>query len=175
MKKIRLILYSIIALLLLFVIGSLFLPSQVHIERTLTIKASDGEVFNQVNNLKNWEKWSPWHQLDPNIKITYSEPASGEGAYYSWTSEDQRVGEGKLTIKQSIPAQLIVTEMDFMKHGKSEGKFTFEKTNEGTKITWSMDTNMGMHPVKKYFGLFMKNMVGDDFEKGLNTLKKLME
>ena len=31
-------------------------------------------VYDQVNTLKNWENWSPWHKIDKGMKLTYSGP-----------------------------------------------------------------------------------------------------
>lgn len=175
MKIIRIILFSILGFLLLGVLISLFIPREVYVERSVTVNAPRRKVFTQVNDLKNWTKWSPWHQLDPDMSITYSDTTSGTGAYYSWSSEHPRVGKGKLTLRESKPEEYIVTEMDFMEQGKAEGKFVFEEVNGGTKVTWNMNTDMGMHPLKKYLGLMMDDIIRDYFEKGLNNLKRISE
>ena len=37
-------------------------------------------IFDQVNDLKMWEKWSPWVEGDSTIKVTYQGPGKGIGA-----------------------------------------------------------------------------------------------
>jgi effector-binding domain-containing protein len=132
-------------------------------------------VFNQINTLKNWEKWSPRHKKDTAMKLTYEGPAKGVGAKYLWESKNSDVGTGNLSIKESKPNEMIVCEMVFGNMKPSSATFKFEKADNGTKVIWTMDSDAGMNPLYKYFGLFMDKMVGPDFEKGLNNIKDIAE
>jgi len=170
MKILKIIGIVVLVLVVLFFGIAMFLPSKVHVERSLIIPASSEVVFDQVNDLRNWKNWSPWHQMDPDMKITYKGFLQGEGASYQW--ESNKVGNGKLTITESHPHQYIATEMDFMEEGNAMGYYRFEPTKEGTQVTWVFETDMGSDPVDKYIGLMMDSMIGADFEKGLNNLKK---
>lgn len=51
------------------------LPSDYRIQRSATIAAGPEQVFAQVNNFHNWEKWSPWARLDPNAKTAFAGPS----------------------------------------------------------------------------------------------------
>ncbi|WP_242928334.1 SRPBCC family protein [Pontibacter vulgaris] len=175
MKTLKYTGFSLLVIVLLLVVVSIFLPSKVHVERTVIIKAPASLVFEQINTLRNWEKWSPWHSIDPAMKLTYTGPAMGPGARYSWSSQHPNVGNGILTLKKSQPNLLIVAEMDFRENGKGTGTYTFKELADGTFLTWAMDTDMGNNPVSKYVGLFMDGMIGPDFERGLANLKKISE
>jgi hypothetical protein len=132
LKKIGIILLIIIGL---FLVISLFLPSKVYVERSIVINAPVENVFEQVNTLKNWEKWSPWHEIDPNMGLKYEGPESGTGAQYSWTSEHKNVGNGRLVITNSAPYDSIVSEMYFMDSKEpSYGIYKFEKADGGVWI-----------------------------------------
>jgi hypothetical protein len=73
--------YLFIAVAIFLSVG-LLLPGKSHVERQITIVAPTTAVFGQVNELKNWVNWSPWHQLDPNAKWVYSTPSTaGIGAW----------------------------------------------------------------------------------------------
>lgn len=170
--------FKIIGIILLIFIGlplliSLFLPSKVHVERSRVIEAPVDVIFNQVNNLKKWRNWSPWLSIDPNMKINYKGPESGKGASYSWVSDDKQVGNGRLSILKSVPHDTIIIEMDFMENGKSKGSYFFQEQDKGVKVTWTMDSDMGLNPIGRWFGLFMDKMVGPDFENGLANLEKV--
>lgn len=169
----KLLLAGVVALVLLVLAGFLVSP-KVHVERTLTMKASPGKIFEQINTLKNWEKWSPWHKLDPEMKLQYSGPESGVGAKYAWQSQKHGVGNGSLTISKSVSEQEVETVMVFDKGG-GVGDFKLEKAGEGTKVVWSMDADMGKNPLARYMGLAMDKMVGPDFQKGLENLRQLSE
>ena len=171
LKRIGIYLGIIVILLLVI---SLFLPGKVHVERTEVIKADPMIIFNQVNDLKNWPKWAPWFDLDPNMVVSYEGADAGTGASYSWQG-NKKVGAGKLTITDSKPVENINMKIDFTGHGSSAAAFKFNVVPEGTQVTWGMDMDMGMNPVGKYFGLVMDQMMGGDFENGLNELKKVSE
>jgi len=175
MKLLKRFVFFLIGLLCVLLLISFFLPSKVHVERTLVINATPEKLFEQVNTLKNWENWSPWHKLDPNMKLEYAGPPSGVGAKYSWESKQRNVGNGNLAITESVPHKSIQTAMDFQGQGQATGNFRFEKNQEATQVTWSMETDMGKNPIGKFFGLMMDKMVGADFEKGLNSLQSMCE
>jgi effector-binding domain-containing protein len=180
MKFLRTLLLIILSLVILIVVVGLFLPSASHVERSTIIKQSPGVVFNQVNTLKNWEKWSPWHKLDTNMLLTYTGPESGVGSTYQWKSKQRNVGNGTLIIVESHPDSFINTSMEFEGMGKSNASYKFEKAPDGTKVTWAMDSKGEGMPwymtiPHRYFGLFMDGMVGPDFERGLNNMKEVAE
>jgi hypothetical protein len=175
MKIVNKIGLSLLVLIGLLLIIGFFLPAKIHVERSIVINGPSEVIFNQINTLKNWEKWSPWQGIDPAIKITYTGPESGPGASYKWESKHPDVGDGVLTIISSIPGDTICTTMDFMEQGKAFGGYKFVKTEGGVKLTWSMLMDMGMNPVGRYFGLVMDKMVGPDFEKGLKNIKAISE
>ena len=172
LKKIGLSLMALVAILLII---SLFLPSKVTVVRTAVFKAPAPVVFEQVNMLQNWEKWSPWHKIDPQMLLSYEGPDGGKGAKYNWFSKHPDVGNGSLTITESIANQRIDTRMQFEGQNDGVGFYTFEETPEGTKVTWTMEADMGANPVGKYFGLMMDGMIGPDFERGLENLRSVVE
>ncbi len=144
------------------------------------MNASPEIAFEQVNNLKNWEKWSPWHHIDTAMQLSYEGPAAGANAKYSWKSKNPQVGEGSLTIVSTIPNDSIHCKMEFKGMGSSYSSYKFTKVDNGTKVTWAMDGDGEGMPwywkvPSKYMCFFMDKMVGPDFEKGLNSMKAVAE
>ena len=175
MKALKYIGIGLLGLVVLVAAAGFLLPSQVHVERSLVMKAQPRAVYTQINNLRNWEIWSPWHKKDPEMKLTYGPKTQGEGAFYEWTSQHDEVGDGKLTILSTKPDQEIVTEMVFGGEMKSLGIYKLEPVAEGTKLTWIMESDMGMNPIYRYMGLMMDKWVGADFERGLANLQAVVE
>ncbi len=167
---IKKILLGLLGIIVLLVIVSFFLPREVHVERSIVINAPQEIAFEQVNTLKNWENWSPWNELDPNMSIVYSGPESGTGAMYTWEGND-KVGKGNLKITNSEPFNRVETDLDFMEQGVAKGYYTFEPVEGNTKVTWGFDSDMGMNPIGRYMGLMMETFLGPDFEKGLSNMK----
>jgi len=174
MKILRRILFIFLCIVLLLLATGLLLPGKVHVERRLLLNATPENIFYQLNTLQNWEKWSPWIQMDTSVKMQYSGPESGVGATYKWLSKNKDMGKGSLSIISSFPVDSIQFLMDYGKNGRSTGKFILKKENQGTNLTWSIESNLGMNPLSRWFGLFSDRMIGPDLEKGLANLDQLM-
>ena len=165
---------AVIAILLFVIIAGQ--PDEFTVLRIAKISASPEKVFPHVNELKKWDTWSPWAKLDPNCKITFTGPEAGLNASYTWAG-NRKVGEGKMTIIESAPSSLIGLRLEFLKPFKATNSAEFKFTPEGgqTLVTWSMTGKSNFF--FKIFGLFMDcdTMVGKDFEKGLASLKVVVE
>ncbi|MGD9378010.1 MAG: polyketide cyclase, partial [Methyloceanibacter sp.] len=76
-KKILLVLLALIAV---FAIYITLQPDEYRVERTVTMAAPAGKVFENVNDLQKWEAWSPWAKIDPDAKLAFEGPRAGKGA-----------------------------------------------------------------------------------------------
>ncbi len=169
MKKVLLILVAAVAIFAAFVATR---PSRYTIERSTVIQAPVGEVFRRVVIFRKWQSWSPWANLDPNMKVEYGGPKGGYGSTYSWKGND-KVGEGRMTMTGALRDELVQIKLEFLKPWEQTStiEFHFAPEGGGTKVTWTMS---GTHDfVGKLFAIFMNmdKMVGPDFEKGLAALK----
>jgi Polyketide cyclase / dehydrase and lipid transport len=151
-------------------------PSHYQVERSATINAPAPIVFAQVNDFHKWEAWSPWAKLDPAIKQSYEGAPAGNGAVYSWSGNSQ-VGEGRMTITESHPSDLIKIKLEFIKPFTATNATDFAFTPQGnqTNVKWTMSGDNNF--VGKAFGLIMNmdKTVGGDFEKGLTQMKTVAE
>jgi effector-binding domain-containing protein len=172
LKKIVIALVLIVAALA--IIG-LLLPRRVRIERAAVIDAPRAAIFVQINGFKNFNKWSPWFEKDPNAKYSYEGPEFGTGAKMSWSGNPETVGSGSQEIIESRPFDAVRTRLDFGAHGKATASFTLVPEGLGTRVTWGLDSDLGMNPASRYFGLMLDRWVGPDYEKGLVRLKALAE
>jgi len=173
---IKILKYLGICLLAIVAIG-FFLPGSVHFVRQIEINAPVTKVFNETNELKNWNDWSPWSKIDLNTKYTYSQPTTaGEGAYFTWKSDNKKVGNGKQTILSTKPNTQIHSRTDFEGMGTSTADFKFaSKDSTHTTVSWSFDMDLGMNPMLRYLGLKMENWVAPDYKRGLMNLKTVCE
>jgi len=176
-KKILLgLVVFIVVLVVVFVCIVALQPSHYRIERSANINAPASVVFAQVNDFHKWEAWSPWAKIDPAMKQTYEGASSGTGAIYTWAGNNQ-VGEGRMTITESHPNDLIKIKLEFIKPWSATNAtdFAFKPQGNQTAVTWTMDGDNNF--MGKAFGLFMNmdKMVGGDFEKGLAQMKSVAE
>jgi hypothetical protein len=173
LKKILLGLAGVIAV---FVVVVALQPAAYHVERSATIAAPAAAVFGHVNDFHQWDAWSPWAKIDPNMKTTFEGPAAGPGAIYTWAGNSD-VGEGRMTLTESRPGELVGIKLEFIKPFASTcaTAFTFKPQGDQTAVLWTMDGENNF--IAKAFCLFMNmdKMIGGDFEKGLAQLKTVAE
>jgi effector-binding domain-containing protein len=175
MKALKYIGLVLLLLIIMIVAIGLFLPAKIHVERSIVVNTSPEVPFSLINDLSKFNDWSPWYKKDTNAVYTNSEIKTGVGAWISWKSEHPDVGNGKLSITESKPNELIVTKLEFEGWDASNASYLFTTENNTTKITWSMDSDMGYNVIGRWFGLFMDKKVGNDYEKGLAAIKKICE
>src|SRR5262249_2075931 len=177
LKKIALTLFSVITLVVVAILAiAATRPATYHVERSLSMGASQGAVFAVLNDLRRFPEWSPWQKLDPHAKVAYSEPATGVGAFYSWVG-NKEVGEGRTTITESTPPGSITEKLEFIKPFTSTCAvhLAIAAEGEGSRVTWAIDGNNNY--VSKVMCMFvsMDSMMGKDFEAGLANLKRVAE
>ena len=170
------ILLAVAVVIVAFVILVATRPSQFHVTRRGAIHAPPEVVFPQINNLHNWQAWSPWAKLDPAAKNSYDGPLEGVGSSFAWAGSN-KVGEGRMTITESQPYELVRFRLEFLKPFKATNvaEFTIQPEGGQTVVTWSMSGTNNF--ISKAVGLFMDcdKMCGGFFEKGLADMKAIAE
>lgn len=177
MRFLKRFLIVLVIFILLVTIISIFLPSNFRLERSVIVDADKEQIFKQVNDLKNWKNWSPWALKDSSvyfIKENYSDPSSGVGATFKWKSENEDLGEGTLSIVESVKNQAIATEID-LGMITPKGSWNFSEKDNGIEVIWSTEIDFGFNPITKFFGLFIEDQIAPDYELGLQRLKTYTE
>lgn len=172
-KTILLVVAVLIAGLLIFAATR---PDTFTVQRSAVIAAPPEKIFPLINDFKSWTAWSPYEKLDPAMQRTFSEPASGVGATYAWSS-DGDAGAGTMKITETAAPTRLALDLDFIRPMETRNKveFTLQPGAAGTQVTWAI---RGPVPyVAKIMHLFfnMDKMIGGDFEKGLADLKVAAE
>ena len=151
-------------------------PEEFKVARITTIKAPPENVFKHVNDFHQWDAWSPWAKLDPNMKTTFSGADAGQGAAYAWVGNDD-VGEGKMTIAESHPSSHVKIDLEFIKPFAAQNvtEFMLKPDGDTTEVTWTMHGKNGFIGKAMCLVMDMDKMVGGDFEKGLAQMKTVIE
>jgi hypothetical protein len=170
------ILGAVEAIVVVFIVVAATRPSELRITRSARISAAPSAVFAQVNDFHKWTAWSPWEKLDPDLKRTYEGALAGTGAVYSW-SGNKKVGEGRMTLTESRPSDLIRLKLEFLKPFKATNatEFTFKPEGNQTFVTWDMTGKNNFMAKAFCLCMNMDKMVGGDFEKGLANMKSVVE
>ncbi len=165
-----------IGLIALFAIFVAVQPADYKVVRTITINAPPEKCFEQINDFHNWNAWSPWVKLDPNAKYTYEGPTAGTGAIYKWVGNDQ-VGEGEMTILESVPGERIAMKLEFKKpfNDICDTDFAFKSEGTQTAVTWTMVGKKNFFAKAICLFTSIENMLGENFDEGLGKMKAVVE
>jgi hypothetical protein len=164
----------VIVMLVLIVAALVYIatrPDDYRVERSARISAPPDVVFSIINDLGKWSRWSPYDKRDPNMKKTFEGTSSGPGATYTWNGNSD-VGEGRLTIMESKPGQLVSMKLEFFRPFKATNQvnFTLAPADGGTRVSWIMDGQNNFVTKAMSIVMNMDKMVGNDFEQGLANL-----
>jgi len=174
MKVLKWILIVVLALLAVLVIGGYLLSPKFTVSRSITINTPADKVYALVANPRGWKQWSVWNRRDPEMRIDYAGSESGTGARWSWHSKSQ--GDGTMTFTATEPARRVAFDLYFPDFGTtSTGELDFVPDGSSTRVTWTMNGDMGRNPLFRWMALGADRMIGKDFEAGLANLKAVAE
>jgi len=169
------ILSGIALVLLLFILFVIMRPDEFRVSRTGSIAAPPAAVFDYLNNMHKFQEWSPWAKLDPNCRVTFSGPDDGKDASFHW-SGNRNVGEGRMTITDSRPAEFVQSRLEFIKPFACTNtvEWTLQPDGIESSLTWNMRGRNTF--LSKLFGIFVncEKMVGGQFEQGFRNLNALV-
>lgn len=172
---IKKLLLGLVAVIAILVVVASFQSDEMKVTRSSVIPATPDAVYAVVNDFSKWMSWSPWSGLDPEMKHRLEGPTHGVGAKFHWEG-NMECGAGTSHLTATKPNEYVHMRIDMTRpmEGSTEVQFIFAPEGAGTKVTWAMQ---GKKPfIGKLMGLFMdcEKMCGDDFEKGLANLTKVL-
>lgn len=173
-NKMKKIIYTILALVLIYLIFAFLCPKEIKVERSIIIKKPSQIVLAKLTDFKFFhEKWSPFTKLDSNMKTTYSGNAGKAGHLYSWKS-DKDAGNGEMEIKE-IKKDSVIMRLTFEGMGDSKTYYILNYNSDETAVTWGIifDVDFLFRPLMVIMGMDKK--VGEEYEKGLSKLKNEIE
>lgn len=150
-------------------------PSEIRLTRTIEVDAAPQDVAAFATDLRKVWEWSPWRDIDPNLTSSYSDPSSGVGAWYAWSGNDE-AGEGKQTVLESEDGR-VVHDLHFIRpfEDHATATLTWEGTTERTTVSWSFHQEAGLGTKTANLVMDIEGMLGNDFQRGLDDLKPLVE
>lgn len=171
--KIVLLVAVLILALLIFAATK---PNSFLVQRSITIGATQEQVFAVINDLHSWDAWSGDSGDEATMQKTYGGPASGIGATAEWNGSG-RAGAAKMQIIESITPNKVSVKVDWRKPFEAHNlnEFTLHAQGDETEVTWSIQAS-NLYPMK-VVGIFvdMKSEFGKHMESSLRNLKSVAE
>lgn len=173
MKTLKYILFLLLILIVGFFIYVAVQPNEYDIKRTQLINAPANVIYDNINDIKKWDAWGPWHDTDSTIVTSYSANTIGVGAKSTWTSKD---GPGNMELVNTMPFTSVDLKMQFSDYVPSDVYWTLEEVEGGTNVTWGMKNNSNPY-IFKLIAVFyggMGKMLGVMEEDGLKNLSNVV-
>lgn len=174
MKLFKKILIALAVIAVLLVIAVL-VKKDYAVQREITINRSEAEVFNYVKYLKNQDNYSKWAMMDPAMKKTYRGTDGTVGFISRWESNSDSVGVGEQEIKKITEGERLDFELRFEKpfEATEQAYMTVTAVNDTqAKVVWGFNGRMNY---LMSFMMDMEEMIGNDLQSGLESLKNILE
>ena len=169
---------SLVIVIVLFLVISLFLPSKRNFVYSIETNRPMATVTDLLSGFSRFKDWNPLVHYDPQMTYEVSGPAIGPGAKFSYHSKQRLIGDGSWTVSKVVPGQMIVYTIDNNSRGDDKQMiFTFERTgqrNQNVKITQEYKINYGWDLLGRYAGLYVSRNVGDDLKRGLDRFSNFL-
>lgn len=172
----KIIAITVIVLIVGVLIVAAMQPNTFRVQRSVSIKAAPERIFPFLNDFEKAMAWSPYEQKDPAMKRRFDGATGGKGAIYEFEG-NKDVGAGRIEIIESVPYEKVTLRLDMLKPMKASNtvEYRLEPKGDATEVTWAMHGEAPLISRVVCLFLNMDKMVGGDFEKGLASLKSLVE
>ena len=169
MRIFRLLIFSFLFLFFLVTAISLLVPSHVRISRAANIKATAGEVWQQVDDLQTWKEWNPFlNKLSPG-EIEYPDTIHGK-------PPAMKIKETLIQLKEAKADERIFVMLTKGKKPVINGwKFINHSGSDSATLQWYIDFNLRWYPWEKFASLLFEKSYGAQMEQGLSNIKKIVE
>ncbi len=167
----------IAGILVLLLVIALFVKKDYSVQRDIVINKSTPEVYNYIKYLKNQENFSKWTMMDPAMKKDYKGTDAQVGFVSLWDG-NKKVGKGEQEITKILEGKGMEMEIRFIKPfpGLAHGFMHATPTNGNqTTVSWGFSSSMKYPMNAMLLFMNMENMIGKDFQIGLENLKKVLE
>ncbi len=178
MKVLKIVLLVILAIIAIPLIIAIFTPKEYSVKKEVVINKSHAEVYDYTRYLKNQDNFSKWSLTDPDMKKTYKGTDGQVGFVAAWESDNPDVGIGEQEIVNIEEGKRIDYALRFKEPFEASdlAYMEFEAVNESqTKVAWGLDGQMSYPMNAMLVFMDMEEIIGDDFEEGLQNLKRILE
>lgn len=171
----RIIKYLFLLFLLSLVAFTIYIATQkgnFNVESSKIINSPKANVFNYVNDYKNWPKFSTWISSDTVMKKTFSPSTIGKGSSFTWEGINNT---GTIQTLYTKDNDSIVQKMEF-NNTSSNVYWSFKDTIGGTKVTWKSVGKMDfILKINSFFSGGKQNSLSKIYDKCLANLDKKLD
>jgi uncharacterized protein YndB with AHSA1/START domain len=157
MKNLKKIAVGILGIMAIMMIISIYLPSEIRLEKAVVIDAPREQVFQQVSDPRNWTDWT----------VPQETTLQPDGHFF-------RNRDGEFTVISRSPFEIVEARMKMCGIPNIRSTFNFQG-NDKTMVSWNLRADLGKSPYRKYQGLLIRRAIVPEMEMSLGNLKNLLE
>ncbi len=166
-KKIKFFLFLIFILAIVVAGYFISLDSQYKIVRERHINAPASLVYNEIADLKNWDKWVPWKEKDSTMRFEFSTSTQKEGDYFRFT--DLNGKRQKLTNLTLVKDSLIVQSLAD-NDAVREFRWQIIPDENGVLLRWTVEGELPFW--QRIYAGKMENMIAPEMTRGLELIDR---
>jgi hypothetical protein len=168
MKRIKILLLSVLVLSGIILIFSALIPSKTKVSRTTSVVARRDSIMEQLTNVENWTYWHPQLNSDSARRlVTYTPVRSGAKTWLSYNNFKM-----ELAAVTDSTIDIVMTNVE----GQTlPSTIQVIAVKDSCIINWYASFKVKWYPWEKFRSIFFDNMYGPSLEKNLVAFKKYME
>jgi len=172
MKVLKFILYTVLVLIVIYVIMCIAGPKKMTTNRSAVINATPASVYEEVADFNKMNSWSPFNKMDATMKNTITGEPGTVGHKNTWDGE--KMGKGTQEIVEVVPNEKVRSKLLFdWGPDANYSDFILTPADGGTKATWTFE-GADMPFMMRGMMMIMGNM-DKTFDEGLANLKAVAE
>lgn len=154
------------AVLLLGVLAlGVVLPTDWEASASRVVSAEPDAVYGLLDSPEGWRAWTAW----PDSGLVRSGPERGAGASITWN--DPELGEGSFRIVEAVRPERVRYEVEVSGGAmRTAGTLTLTAVQDGVRVDWHEEGNLGRNPLMGYWGFFMEDAQTAELERSLGRL-----
>lgn len=174
-RLMRILKYIFLLIVLAFIGITVYVATQkgdFKVSRSMVIHTERSNVFEYVNDYRNWETFGSWMGKDNAITFNYPAKTIGAGAGFSWVKDGN---SGKIRTYFAKENDSLVQKGNF--NGTEASIYwKFKDTVGGTKVTLYGKGKMDvLTKINTFFSGGISGVLSDAFEKSLRNLDKTLD
>lgn len=177
MKILRIIGIAVGILVAIGIVLFVVAPKSSYFEQSIVIDAPKEKIFQVVNNMTDFNAWSPWYEMDPEARYEIEGPEDGPGSKLTWYSEDPNVGNGAMWIHDHSANEEVAYKMAFEGYPSEPiARLKLIETDGGTAVTWTYEeeNTPGLFRLGNLVNA-TEMMLSEPYTTGLSNLKEYVE
>lgn len=175
--------FRIIGLIFLLFAGLIlagrFMSPTLQVERSLSVNAYPEEVFEYLEDLEAFNRWSPWFARDPDADYVFGSVEYGVGATVVWRTRGQTANEtAQISSQEIIAAQAPeFVQSSLLLHGDpASATYALSPSDDGTLVYIQFERELGGFPyAERLRKRMMEDKLGTEFDAALVRLKTIVE